>query len=97
MNGNEQIRIVLVGHIGSSCKSNERVSGACHDHLHIREACLNLIGKTFCDIQRNFALVSFLVLADATGISTAMAGINADCPEPQAPVLGRIEGNIPCQ
>ena len=97
MNGNEQIRIVLVGDICPSRKRDERVRRTGHDHLHIRKPGLDLVGKTFCDIQSNFALVSFLVLADATGVSASMAGINADCPEPQTPVLGRTKGNISCQ
>ncbi len=82
MNGNEEVRVVLVGDIRTSAQRNECVGRSRHHHFHVIVIGFYLARETLCYIKCNTAFIGLLVLADASGVCTAVSCINADSLEP---------------
>ena len=87
MDGDEQVRIVVVGEAGPFVQRNVPVVGAGHQGLDVRVRLADFPGKPVRDVQCDGLLVGFLVPADASGIMAAVTGIDDDGTDPDGILL----------
>ena len=76
MDGNEQVRVVLVGYVGALLERNEHIRSTCEDHFDIGV----LLFEQFADLERQFEIEIFLLgdASDGTGIFSSVTGVEDD-------------------
>ena len=77
MDGNEEVRLVLVGYLCPAVQLHEPVGLAGIDHLHVRAVLLHQLSEGQCHSQRECLLAD--LTAHSTCISSTMAGIDDEC------------------
>ena len=78
MDGDEQVRLRLVGDVRTVVQGDVAVVGTREDHLDVRIFRPDLVREGFGDVKGQRLLVRFLVLAHRAGILPAVAGVDHD-------------------
>ena len=76
MDGNEQVGIGFIGNDGTVFQFHKAVVAARHNHIYVLVGRLDFFAQALGNIQRDGFFIGFSVPAHASGIFSAVAGVD---------------------
>ena len=86
MDGDEKVRIGIIGDVGTSAERDIPVIITGHDDFYVRIGGTDFFREPFGDVEGQVLLVGLLVPTDASGIMSAVSRIDDD--------LGQVHGTV---